>query len=199
MISVWLIAHDPSSSERASAAAAFALILGGAIGNVIDRVRIGAVIDYLDFHACRHHFPAFNLADSAITLGVILMLLQQVLRKPKRIVAEQIHAGSLVTLRYRLSCEGRELVSTMDSHPSTFQLGTGELAPPLEDCLLGMGTPGQGSFDLSPTAFGAHNETLVRRLSRSEFPLDAKLGGRRGRDHGDPAGAASQRPDPRSG
>jgi FKBP-type peptidyl-prolyl cis-trans isomerase SlpA len=63
----------------------------------------------------------------------------------------------------------------MGGHPSTFQLGTGELAPPLEDCLLGMNTPGQGSFDLSSTAFGAHNETLVRRLSRSEFSQDAKL------------------------
>jgi FKBP-type peptidyl-prolyl cis-trans isomerase SlpA len=90
-------------------------------------------------------------------------------------VAERIHADSLVTLRYRLSCEGRELVSTMDSKPSTFQLGTGELAPPLEDCLLGMDTPGHGSFDLSPTAFGAHNQSLVRRLARSEFPAEAKL------------------------
>ena len=63
----------------------------------------------------------------------------------------------------------------MGGHPSTFQLGTGELAPPLEDCLLGMKAPGQGSFDLSSTAFGAHNETLVRRLSRSEFSQDAKL------------------------
>lgn len=88
---------------------------------------------------------------------------------------ERIHADSLVTLRYRLICDGRELVSTMNTHPSTFQLGTGELAPPLEDCLVGMMTPGQGYFDLSPTAFGAHNETLVRRLARSEFPLDAKL------------------------
>jgi len=90
-------------------------------------------------------------------------------------VAEHIHAGSLVTLRYRLSCEGHELVSTMDSHPSTFQLGTGELAPPLEDCLIGMGMPGQGSFDLAPTAFGAHNSDLVRRVTRSEFPAEAKL------------------------
>ena len=90
-------------------------------------------------------------------------------------MADRIQAGSLVTLRYRLSCEGRELVSTMDSKPSTFQLGTGELAPPLEDCLLGMDTPGRESFDLSPTAFGAHNQSLVRRLARSEFPADAKL------------------------
>lgn len=90
-------------------------------------------------------------------------------------MADCIVAGSLVTLRYRLSCEGRELVSTMDSKPSTFQLGTGELAPPLEDCLIGMATPGQGCFDLAPTAFGAHNESLVRRLARSEFPADTKL------------------------
>ena len=62
---------------------AFALILGGAVGNVIDRIRIGAVIDYLDFHAAGYHFPAFNLADSAITLGVILMLLQQLLEARK--------------------------------------------------------------------------------------------------------------------
>ena len=90
-------------------------------------------------------------------------------------MADRIVVGSLVTLRYRLSCEGRELVSTMDSKPSTFQLGTGELAPPLEDCLIGMEAPGQGSFDLSPTAFGAHNEQLVRRVPRSEFPASAKL------------------------
>jgi FKBP-type peptidyl-prolyl cis-trans isomerase SlpA len=90
-------------------------------------------------------------------------------------MSELIHAGSLVTLRYRLSCEGKELVSTMDSYPSTFQLGTGELAPPLEDCLIGMAAPIQQSFDLLPTAFGAHNADLVRRVSRSEFPADANL------------------------
>ncbi|MDE2598859.1 MAG: FKBP-type peptidyl-prolyl cis-trans isomerase [Rhodocyclaceae bacterium] len=90
-------------------------------------------------------------------------------------MGECIRAGSLVTLRYRLSCDGRELVSTMDSHPSTFQLGTGELAPPLEDCLIGMDSPGQKSFDLAPTAFGAHNSSLMRRVARSEFPAEAKL------------------------
>jgi FKBP-type peptidyl-prolyl cis-trans isomerase SlpA len=90
-------------------------------------------------------------------------------------MTDRIHAGSLVTLRYRLSCDGRELVSTMEGKPSTFQLGTGELAPPLEDCLIGMATPAQGSFDLAPQAFGAHNEQLVRRVARNEFPADAKL------------------------
>lgn len=90
-------------------------------------------------------------------------------------MAERIVAGSLVTLRYRLTCEDMVLVSTMDSKPSTFQLGTGELAPPLEECLIGMEAPGQGCFDLAPTAFGAHNGQLVRHVPRREFPVTAKL------------------------
>ena len=53
---------------------ALALILGGAVGNVIDRVYLGAVIDFLDFHAHGMHWPAFNVADSAITCGVVLMI-----------------------------------------------------------------------------------------------------------------------------
>ena len=77
VISVWLIIMIRRHQREFMQPLAFALILGGAIGNVIDRVRIGAVIDYLDFHAAGYHFPAFNLADSAITLGVILMLVQQ--------------------------------------------------------------------------------------------------------------------------
>jgi signal peptidase II len=58
---------------------AFALIVGGAIGNVIDRFNFGAVVDFLYFHIGRHGWPAFNLADSAITLGVGLMLVAQLL------------------------------------------------------------------------------------------------------------------------
>lgn len=53
---------------------ALALILGGAIGNVIDRIWLGAVIDFLDFHAAGHHWPAFNVADSAITFGAIALI-----------------------------------------------------------------------------------------------------------------------------
>ncbi|HWU85322.1 MAG TPA: FKBP-type peptidyl-prolyl cis-trans isomerase, partial [Rhodocyclaceae bacterium] len=90
-------------------------------------------------------------------------------------MSETVRPDSLVTLRYRLSCEGRELVSTMDGRPSTFQLGTGELAPPLERCLLGMAPASQASFELEPDAFGAHNASLVRQVARSEFPADAKL------------------------
>lgn len=50
------------------------LILGGAVGNVIDRVAHGAVIDFLDFHLAGYHWPAFNLADSAITCGAALLV-----------------------------------------------------------------------------------------------------------------------------
>jgi len=55
------------------------LILGGAIGNVIDRVRLGYVVDFIDVHFGGWHYPAFNVADSAITCGVILLLLDMVL------------------------------------------------------------------------------------------------------------------------
>jgi signal peptidase II len=61
---------------------AFALssILGGAIGNVVDRLVHGYVVDFLDFHWAGSHFPAFNIADSAITLGAICLVLDELLR-----------------------------------------------------------------------------------------------------------------------
>lgn len=49
------------------------LVIGGAIGNVIDRLRYGAVVDFLDFYVGRYHWPAFNVADSAIVVGVIVI------------------------------------------------------------------------------------------------------------------------------
>src|SRR5258708_31396752 len=51
-----------------------ALILGGALGNLIDRLRFGQVVDFLDFHAAGWHWPAFNVADSAITVGAALLI-----------------------------------------------------------------------------------------------------------------------------
>ncbi|GAB2180546.1 signal peptidase II [Denitratisoma sp. agr-D3] len=53
---------------------ALALVMGGAIGNVIDRLSYGAVVDFLDFHVAGWHWPAFNVADSAICVGVVLIL-----------------------------------------------------------------------------------------------------------------------------
>ena len=53
-----------------------ALILGGALGNLIDRFRFGQVVDFLDFHAAGWHWPAFNAADSAITVGAVLLILE---------------------------------------------------------------------------------------------------------------------------
>ena len=53
---------------------ALSMILGGAVGNVIDRVRIGAVVDFIDFHVGDWHWPAFNVADSAICVGAVLLV-----------------------------------------------------------------------------------------------------------------------------
>ena len=63
---------------------ALSLILGGAVGNIIDRIRFGAVIDFVDIHFMDFHWPAFNIADSAITIGVALFLLDSFLKKSAR-------------------------------------------------------------------------------------------------------------------
>jgi signal peptidase II len=70
---LWMIAH----AERGQRAfcLALSLILGGAIGNVIDRVRLEAVVDFLHFHWGPYYWPAFNIADTAITCGAILLVL----------------------------------------------------------------------------------------------------------------------------
>jgi signal peptidase II len=76
---VWLarVRHWPP-------AIALSLVIGGALGNVIDRVRFGAVADFLDFHWQGWHYPAFNVADAAITCGIALLLIDGVFWEPKR-------------------------------------------------------------------------------------------------------------------
>ena len=71
-------------SERRTPALALGAIIGGALSNVIDRARFGAVYDFVDLHYAGWHWPAFNLADSAITLGVVALLIDALLgeRKP---------------------------------------------------------------------------------------------------------------------
>ncbi len=69
---IWLLRLGPG--ERLMAAA-LSLVVGGAVGNLVDRVLTGRVVDFIDFYVGNWHWPAFNVADSAITLGVGLLLL----------------------------------------------------------------------------------------------------------------------------
>ena len=67
---IWLARID-----KPWVAVALGLIIGGAIGNVIDRLADGAVVDFLDFHWGEHHWPAFNVADTGITMGAAALIL----------------------------------------------------------------------------------------------------------------------------
>jgi signal peptidase II len=72
--SVWIVFLLRKYPHQRLFALALSLVLAGAVGNVIDRIAIGAVIDFLDFHALGYHWPAFNVADSAITCGAALLI-----------------------------------------------------------------------------------------------------------------------------
>jgi signal peptidase II len=74
---IWMLRSHPGQKLFGFA---ISFILGGAIGNVIDRLVHGYVVDFLDFHWAGWHFPAFNAADSAITLGAACLLLDELLR-----------------------------------------------------------------------------------------------------------------------
>jgi len=78
MLVVWLIRAD-----RLLAGLSLGLVIGGAVGNVIDRLRVGAVADFIDFHVGAWHWPAFNVADSAITVGVALIIIDGLFRHPE--------------------------------------------------------------------------------------------------------------------
>jgi signal peptidase II len=77
IIIVFVLALWLWRSKDSFTIAALALVIGGAVGNTIDRLRFGAVADYLDFHAFGHHWPAFNMTDTAIFVGVGLLLLRR--------------------------------------------------------------------------------------------------------------------------
>lgn len=71
-----------NSHALASTGVGLALILGGALGNLWDRVLSGHVVDFLDFHAGGYHWPAFNVADSAIVVGALLLMAEILFAKP---------------------------------------------------------------------------------------------------------------------
>jgi signal peptidase II len=74
---IWMIRANPGQKLFCFA---MACILSGALGNVIDRLLYGYVVDFLDFHWAGWHFPAFNVADSAITIGAACLILDELLR-----------------------------------------------------------------------------------------------------------------------
>lgn len=85
---VILIAFRKLRDDQKLAHISLAMIFSGAVGNLIDRVRLGEVIDFLDAHWYRHHWPAFNVADSLICVGVFLLAIDMVLEE-KRLKKEQ--------------------------------------------------------------------------------------------------------------
>lgn len=90
---------------------------------------------------------------------------------------QTVRPDSYLTLHYRLSdSEGNEFVSTFDLSPATLQMGSGQLAAPLENCLVGLPANQRQVFQLdSSEAFGEYNPNLVERIARSALPADVEL------------------------
>lgn len=81
VLSIWVL----SLKNQRWLAVALSLVLGGALGNLYDRIAYGHVIDFLDFHYANTHFPAFNIADSAITAGAIMLIIDMLLEWKREI------------------------------------------------------------------------------------------------------------------
>jgi signal peptidase II len=81
-VSVWIVSMLRQHTGEFRLSLALTLIVGGALGNVIDRIRFGAVVDFVQWHAAGYYWPAFNVADSAITIGAVLMVWDQFATKP---------------------------------------------------------------------------------------------------------------------
>lgn len=79
ILSFWLY-----NNKKTHITCAVGFIIGGALGNVIDRARYGAVADFLDFHLFSQHWPAFNLADSFVFIGVMLLIFEDFIFKTKK-------------------------------------------------------------------------------------------------------------------
>ncbi len=160
------------------------LILGGAVGNLIDRVRFGYVVDFLSAHYQDHYFMAFNVADSAITVGAGLLLLDMVLnphhhsdkkkaenQRGYAMSALAIGPGTRVTLHFALKLANGDVVdSTFDRAPASFTVGDGNLLAGFERKLSGLHKGDEQVFEVKPEdAFGQPNPANVQRFSRAAF------------------------------
>lgn len=85
LFSVWL-----TRAQGWLQAVSLALVIGGAIGNVLDRLRFGAVADFFDFHVMGWHYPAFNIADCGIVVGIALLVIDGIFLEPKRAKAQEV-------------------------------------------------------------------------------------------------------------
>jgi signal peptidase II len=83
-----LVAFRKLRDDQKLAQVSLAMIFSGAVGNLIDRVRLGEVIDFLDVHWYRHHWPAFNVADSLICVGVFLLAVDMLLEEKRLKIKE---------------------------------------------------------------------------------------------------------------
>jgi len=83
IVSAVLVVMLRKSTGNRLLSTALALVLGGAAGNLWDRATMGYVVDFVQVHAAGYYFPAFNVADSAITIGVVLLLLDSLRGEPK--------------------------------------------------------------------------------------------------------------------
>ena len=83
-ISVWIARELKKCAGQRLLALALALVMGGALGNVIDRLRFGAVVDFIQWHVAGYYWPAFNVADSAITVGAIFLVFSQLTAASKK-------------------------------------------------------------------------------------------------------------------
>lgn len=85
LIAISIMLLRPSTQRDTVLRTALAFILGGAVGNLYDRIVNGTVTDFIEVHAGQHYFPAFNVADSAITVGACLLLLDMWWAKERRV------------------------------------------------------------------------------------------------------------------
>lgn len=83
-VSGWIAYMLRQHPQQKLLSLALALVMGGALGNVIDRVRFGAVVDFVQWHVAGYYWPAFNVADSAITLGAVLLVIEQLTATNKK-------------------------------------------------------------------------------------------------------------------